>query len=425
MTKVQKRLVASAAAIALIAGLFVGIQPIGGRAAVGGMNINAEDAEKAAILDTINGATVTFGDQGAPSIVFSGTGADQVSFTLEMGGDAVPDNVSYQDDGTGKLSGSVGVTVGGTTETLTFTDLTGSESVGSSGWGYTGTAYYGAYDYNLTVAFNGTGYDVTIAPGTRAQPDPVVPADPVEETPAPAPAPDPLANYVPGPGGATPSATTETPAAETVETPAAPVADVAATADGDVDTAAAATFLTEAAAEAVSSGETEVVAEIASDVTVISETAIAELIASVPEDIEVKLESKVETADGKDAGAILIPLTAEMTDVKTGIKAASETAIEKTAATLDAEFVGGFTTEQRGTFGTAVTFSLKASAFGIDVETDLADCEISSTSGLKVVYIVVVVDGKATQIKGLIRNGKIIFKTDLAGTYYVSAKPVL
>jgi hypothetical protein len=419
MTKVQKRIIASVAGVALIAGLFVGFQPIGRKTTMNGLDLNAEDTSAIiAYLDSVTSVGYNGGvlDFGTANISFDMTATEVGSY--------IPTDISLGGtDSSGNFSGIIYISVGEDKIPMSFNNLQPTTD-GDGNWtGYTGTAMYGEADYRVNVSYVGGLYQVHVEAGDlgRTTTTQATEATTVAETTA-APSGPSGPSYTPP----APSATVDAPAADAAaETPAAPVADVVATADGDVDTAAAATFLTEAAAEAVSSGETEVVAEIASDVTVISETAIAELIASVPEDIEVKLESKVETADGKDAGSILIPLAEGMADVKTGVKTASDGAITATSEALGADFVGGFTTAQKGTFGTAVTFSLKASAFGIDVETDLADCELTK-SGYKKVYIIVVVDGKASQVEGLInKSGKIVFRTDLAGTYYVSAKPVL
>jgi hypothetical protein len=429
MTKVQKRLVASAAAIALMAGLFVGIQPIGGRATVGGLDISAEDAID--ILDTVKTAeydmTKLAGpDPQNPLTLKDANGSEVTGIPIDL--PTIMSGMNIETTSTDYTRGTVTLPVGGTNLPISF-NTTLSQPDGSTVYSGTASTTVNGVVYSWTVTAtstdNGFTYTVGITPGSRPQPepDPVVVVDTTPSAPS---------GYVPvyaptasTPAPDAPAADGETPAADAPAADSAPAADVAATEDGAIDTAAATEFVTEAAAAATEAGETEVVATVDTGVTTITADAITELIASVPEGMEVKLESKVETADGESAGSILIPLAEGMEDVKTGVKPASESAIESTSAALGADFVGAFTTEQKGTFGTEVTFSLKASAFGIDVETDLADCELSE-GGYKIVYVVVVSGGEATQVKGLInKNGKIVFRTDLAGTYYVSATPVL
>jgi hypothetical protein len=403
-------------------------------------------------IDTveIDGSTITFKD-GENTVSSITPGSPNITNEINV-------NTSDFD-----MGGDITLTIGGAPVQLNFTAafaLDENNPANELGYKFTGSATYGGVNYTLTVIPTKTGYTVGVVndyvapsndtPATTAAPAATTAAATTTAAPANNNSSGGL-NIAPpvGANAVTTAAVTTAAGAETTAavttaanatttattdttTPVKPAeaalnADnsvtAGANANGTLNSAATVEVLTEAVA-ALPEDATEVTIKADASVTAISAKAFEKLLAEVPEGVELNLTATATNADGEVTGAIKIPVVEGLEAIKTGIVEAPAEVIDAIASVADTGIVAGaFSTEQTGTFGTEVTVTVKASALKID--TSVFDNCVTTASGAKVIYVTTFdADGNPVTIKGLFKNGVFSFKTELAGTFVVSAVPL-
>jgi hypothetical protein len=169
-----------------------------------------------------------------------------------------------------------------------------------------------------------------------------------------------------------------------------------------------------AVAEAAEGETPTVTIKTGTDVNLISDATVEKLAAAAEEaGVTLKIQSAATDENGENVGAIVVPVSETSTKgVKTGIvldAPAIDTAVEELTELTGNAIIGAFQTEQTGSFGAKVTIAVKTEALGIDLE-----------DGTVLYAAIKTADGKIYQVKCVVYNGAINFKTTRAGVVMFS-----
>jgi hypothetical protein len=186
-----------------------------------------------------------------------------------------------------------------------------------------------------------------------------------------------------------------------------------ANASGSMNSASTIAALNAAAADAAE-GDTVVIAA-GDDVSVISAATLRKLAAAAEAaGVEASVTAAATDESGVEIATIDIPLSDKTkTSIKTGLILVDETidtAVAEREAASGVTVLASFKTEQKTSFGVAVTFSFDTETLGLD---DAAEGDT---------YYVAILrgDGKTVQVKATIVDGKLVYTTASAGVMMIS-----